>query len=544
MALEGVRTTYILLLVKDFVLLMCGAMEAMGYSVVILEEVLAGHRQRYHDLLLTNAMESSLKLLEGDKLDQFSVMSQDPGISTKQTVQSKALKSSDPSDGNKAVREPPAPAEPVSEEKGAEGVKASKPSPVRTRKAMEVLGLPLTLPCIGPALPSSLLAPFTPCVPGLVEEVRKYVLDSLSYLEGLVPDWELPSAVFNQRNRMISKVLVESMQSKVTSCLKKNDVLAAMHMASNAWSILQSLDALDAWTMEKARPRSLQPSNSSSQEADDTTANGRAKRAKAKSRARQAVFAQDMAASNSVRASMRSVQDNAERCVAVLLTRRGTKVFESSAKSLPWLPNEPHKDVRSKYVEDLISILDETYSLGRSILPRPSFLSLCRVVTRSVGNGLVSLLSPLLSSASPKDVLAVASDASAAASVGPVRPAPVPSYNLLAVKRLLGEVRVLKAAAAEKCRVPELAIEEELCEAEQLCEVLLSENIEEVLDESVRRRKYPDLGLLTIALALERYRELTWIGKEKTNYPTRSEVTDLAKILRIQLERMMESGKW
>lgn len=89
-------------------------------------------------------------------------------------------------------------------------------------------------------------------------------------------------------------------------------------------------------------------------------------------------------------------------------------------------------------------------------------------MTRSIGNGLVSLLSPLLSSASPKDVLSVASDASAAATVGPVRPTPVPSYNLLAVKRLLGEVREIKAAAAEKCLVPELSIEDELGEAEQV----------------------------------------------------------------------------
>lgn len=160
-------------------------------------------------------MESSVALLERDRLDQSAIMSLDPGASA-----IKASSPSDPSDeGKRSGADPSASRAPLpllkvkgqDEVKTAipgDGVEAYKPEAVRTRKAMGALGLPLALPGIGPALSSSHQAPFTPSLPGLLEEVRKYVLDSLAYLEGLVPDWELPSAVFGQRNRMIAKVRV------------------------------------------------------------------------------------------------------------------------------------------------------------------------------------------------------------------------------------------------------------------------------------------------------------------------------------------------
>ncbi len=37
-------------------------------------------------------------------------------------------------------------------------------------------------------------------------KIRSFVTDSVSYLDGLVSPWDMPPAVFNHRNRMISKV--------------------------------------------------------------------------------------------------------------------------------------------------------------------------------------------------------------------------------------------------------------------------------------------------------------------------------------------------
>lgn len=55
-----------------------------------------------------------------------------------------------------------------------------------------------------PPLPYT--APFTACVPEVLNLVRKYVIDSLAYLRGLYSPQELLPAVLHQRDRMLSKV--------------------------------------------------------------------------------------------------------------------------------------------------------------------------------------------------------------------------------------------------------------------------------------------------------------------------------------------------
>lgn len=37
-------------------------------------------------------------------------------------------------------------------------------------------------------------------------QVRGFVRDSVSYLQGLFSPWELPQAIFHHRNKMITKV--------------------------------------------------------------------------------------------------------------------------------------------------------------------------------------------------------------------------------------------------------------------------------------------------------------------------------------------------
>jgi hypothetical protein len=59
-----------------------------------------------------------------------------------------------------------------------------------------------------PPLPYT--APFTCSVPEVLELCRQFVVDSLAFLRGLYSPWELLTAVFHQRDRMLSKARVGS----------------------------------------------------------------------------------------------------------------------------------------------------------------------------------------------------------------------------------------------------------------------------------------------------------------------------------------------
>ena len=77
-------------------------------------------------------------------------------------------------------------------------------------------------------------------------------------------------------------------------------------------------------------------------------------------------------------------------------------------------------------------------------------------------------------------------------------------------------------------------------QASQLCAVLLSECPEDVLVPEIRRRSYPNLGLGTIVLALDRYKEQAWSvgregGKEPTGFPAKKAISQIAKSLRGQM---------
>ena len=56
--------------------------------------------------------------------------------------------------------------------------------------------------------------------------------------------------------------------------------------------------------------------------------------------------------------------------------------------------------------------------------------------------------------------------------------------------------------SSEVIGVPD--IELEFSEASQLCSLLLSDRIQEVLEPDLRKQRYPNLGLITIVLALDR----------------------------------------
>ena len=53
------------------------------------------------------------------------------------------------------------------------------------------------------------------------------------------------------------QVLSEALQARIGSETAAGRVPCLMRLAANVWSLLQSLDALDAWTLARARPHQV-----------------------------------------------------------------------------------------------------------------------------------------------------------------------------------------------------------------------------------------------------------------------------------------------
>jgi len=453
-ALDSVVEAPIMVQVKDFVLLVCRCLESCGYAMTMIEDVLLNSRVRYHELAMSALSKDLAKLLAADSLAEYTIKS--------------------------------------------EG---------QLKECVKVLGLPLRLEgakgsSAGPVtLP--FLAPFSPCVPALLRSVRSYVDDSLSYLEGLCSSWELCPAVLYYRNKMMSKVVVEALQARISSAIMEGAVQGCMRMVANAWCLLQCLDTLNEWTVGQTRPLVQQQQQAMMERQGTSGVEGDEQQNPSRTRNMRVSITGDSVASN-VHAALRSVQDTAERAVIHLVTQRMEAIM-AGARRMNWMPNDPLPSGPSAYVHDLTSLLQETFDKAQVSMPRSSFLFLCRSIMQSICMSYNRLFAP--------DGVVV-------------------GYNLLAIEKLAADLAQLSAFAAT-CAVPDLA--QDIVEPVQMCAVLLSGTVEDVLSPDVRKQKYPNLRVSTVLRALDKYRELAKVGKQKTNFPTKKAISTIAKQLRAQI---------
>ncbi|KAF6251582.1 hypothetical protein COO60DRAFT_605748 [Scenedesmus sp. NREL 46B-D3] len=162
-AFERLGTASLMLLVKDFVLLVCVALERAGYQVAPIIELLQATQVRYHELLSAQLQGQLAAVVEADVLGELQIRNEAQHLAT--------------------VAEFGLPWQ-------LEG------SGTGRRAQLSPSGVP----------PLPYVAPFTCCVPEVLCLVRRYVIDSLAYLRGLHSPQELLPAVLHQRDRMLGKV--------------------------------------------------------------------------------------------------------------------------------------------------------------------------------------------------------------------------------------------------------------------------------------------------------------------------------------------------
>ncbi|WIA12907.1 hypothetical protein OEZ85_006525 [Tetradesmus obliquus] len=465
-AFDQLGTASLMLMVKDFVLLVCVALERAGYQVAPVIELLQATQARYHELLSAQLQGQVAAVVEADVLSELEIRSEAQHAAT--------------------VAEYGLPWQ-------LEGAGTGR------RVQLSASGVP----------PLPYVAPFTCCVPEVLSLVRRYVIDSLAYLRGLHSPQELLPAVLHQRDRMLGKVLVEVLSLKARSVASEEMLRECMKVAANAWALSAALDGLDDWTIQQARPEWAAPqvaapapdsSQGSSRAGLSAAAAAAAKLARARNR--KAAVASG-ALTNTVQAALRALQDASERDVLRSLTGRIEQLLEGSRKG-DWCPGEALPASQSGWVDALLSYLQETFDAGLKLLPRFSVVHLMRLALR----------------------------ATATAAMRAFGPEGVKGFNLYAVEKLSINVATIERFAG-RWGVASLA--DELAEPNQLCRLLLSSKLEDILEPQLRRQRYSALELSAVALALDKYRELPQQAKRRPEWPTKKAVDAVAKQLRAQM---------
>ncbi|GIM11364.1 hypothetical protein Vretimale_14890 [Volvox reticuliferus] len=486
-ALGGGAPASIMLLLKDFMLLVCSALGTRGFVTAPLTELLTNSRLRYHDLLTASVALRVGRALAADPLAE--------GLQV------------------------------VSEQQVAE--------------LIERLGLPAALESDGTAPVLPYRVPYTASVPKILQAVRGFITDSLDYLQGLLSPWELLPAVLQARDRLLAKTVVDALADHTARLLAADAAAVAstadaslthgsvgspfpgrrgpsfhvrevMRMITNAWSLAIAMQALDEWTLLQVRPLGAMAAAAAAAAAagGGSSSTGAAMPALGTAAAAAGgggggfVGLGGDGSTGAVLAALRSVQDGGERGLLRLLASR-VEVLVAGARTLNWLPQAPLPQNTSPYAEELLALLKDTFDAAASILPRSSFLFLSRAVVRATGNALMALLKE-----------------------------GVKTYNMFAVERLATDVALLDRFIVG-CPVPHLA--QEFAEPRQLCALLLSPRVEEVLIPEVRRQRYPSLDLGSLVVILERYREQARVGKEKTGHVSKRTLEAVCKQLRGQM---------
>ncbi|KAG2450370.1 hypothetical protein HYH02_004875 [Chlamydomonas schloesseri] len=487
-ALGGGAPASIMLLLKDFMLLVCSALGARGFVTAPVTELLSASRLRYHDLLTAGVALRVGRALAADPL--------------------------------------------------AEGVRVA--SEAQAAELVGRLGLPAVLEGYGagarPAVPYT--APYTACLPRILTAIRGFVSDSLAYLQGLLSPWELLPAVLHARDRLIGKTVVDALADHTARLLGADAAHAppppppsrgapppppppgpwrpreVMHMVANASCLASAMQALDEWTLLQVRPLGAMAAAAAAAATGGAAGNPLSANRGAAGGGGGGPGGGGGAGTSdpsmgAVLAALRSVQDAGEKGLLRLIAARVEALVAAGGRAANWLPGGPLPMGMSPYAEELLALLRDSFDAAAATLPRSSFLFLARAVARAMGGAFMQLLKE-----------------------------GVKAYNLFALEHLAGDVAALDRylyGLSLSGAVPGLA--DEFAEPRQLCALLLSPRVEEVLIPEVRRQRYGALDLPVLVLVMERYREQSRVDrtKEKTGHVPKRVLEGIAKQLRGQM---------
>ncbi|KAK9819680.1 hypothetical protein WJX72_001042 [[Myrmecia] bisecta] len=455
-----------MLALKDFMMLVCSALGQCGYHVVPITEILMNGRNKYHELLGTGVAPQVSAAVTNDRLDAV-------------VVRSEAV----------------------------------------ARQLNEELGLPLSFQTQAEPrrLPYDL--PFSEMVPALLRVVRGYIEDSISYLAGLVSPGEVLPVARQYRDRMLTKIMIETLEASVAafSLTVPQAMRRSMQLVANAACLIEALGPLDDYTVLKGRGTSplekhgqrggahhkahAGPGHHTAASARDITPSDSPPRNSRGARSRKPEKPEKPAAvsaapsrgdlsgnsglppgsttgSTGALAAFQAFQETCERVVVRVAAGMAGAILRTT-NQLNWLPDQPPRTGtgHTPYIQDMLQFLQEALAMGKAMLPAEPYEHVARATFNYIGDAIMNLLAEDL----------------------------VPAYNMFAMFRLHADLADM-AAFADACDLPLLA--DGLAEPVQFCELMVTGRLEEILDAAKRQASYAAVDLARLVLVLEKYREV------------------------------------
>ncbi|KAL4430682.1 hypothetical protein ABPG75_005938 [Micractinium tetrahymenae] len=544
-AFRGATAAAAMLTVKDFLLLVCLALDHCGYHTVAVKEVLMAGRAKYQDLLGAATAAAVQAAVAGDSL----------------------------------------------------AVSVEVDSAARAQELFGQLALPPTFrPEDASNKKPPFRAPFTAMVPRLARIIRGHIVDTVAYLKGLLTAGEVVPATRQYRDRMLSRIVADCLQKRVDAAVGQADlpVETALQLVANVAALMHALAPLDDFALAQARgetpeiaaaaaaaaaasassrspspgPRSrsrspvklaaggegeaeprgrqqlqgvgvgggerggrsrsgsptsshgsapspsppsspraaagegptadaqqvasqqasqqasrqAQQQPAGSQQSGHTVLSFSAAGATASSRGSPRGAAGSAAsAAGSAAATLAGLLGSAEALAVQAVAARAAELL-AAGEQLDWAPAEQQRSTAySEYMEELILYLKEVASLAARMAPAPSVERMLRAVLRYLADAVM---------------LQLMSDV-------------IPEYNIFGLQRLYSDLGGISRAAGSM-GVPGLP--DELAEPMLFCEMMVFGSLEELLQPEQRPGvaggKYAALDLRRVCLVLDKYQEL------------------------------------
>jgi hypothetical protein len=102
--------------------------------------------------------------------------------------------------------------------------------------------------------PPPFRVPYTPLVPALLRTIRSYVQDSASYLRGLLPPWELETAVTLHRDRLVAVLVLEQLTPRINTLCTQGRLEESMRAVSATWALSVAGSSLASHTSHVSAP--------------------------------------------------------------------------------------------------------------------------------------------------------------------------------------------------------------------------------------------------------------------------------------------------
>lgn len=166
-AFEGLTSAPAMLLVKDFLLLVCSGLSKSGYPAANLKEILSSNMGKYHALMNDSVVGQARKIIRDDRLEPTKIKSKE-----------------------------------------------------MYQEYIRMLHLPDAIDLQEKPDRFPFIAPFTEMVPQIIYNIHDYVRDSIAYLKGLINSGDVLATACQHRDKMLKVRSFQKLFSKVwrTDC--------------------------------------------------------------------------------------------------------------------------------------------------------------------------------------------------------------------------------------------------------------------------------------------------------------------------------------